>query len=171
MEPEADATIEAFLRADIPSQWSRRPLGRRFAAYLTHASPEAVSDLARFEAAVTYPAASDPVAATFTGQPGSDEELRVAEGIEVLRVQHAVTEDTPSPLPEPAHWVIWQALDGDLRLLVISEAAASLLEGGAGDSLVPMESGLEPEEVALLQSHGVLAPVRWALDVLPDEGL
>ena len=168
LSAEAVALIERFVRDEAPETWVRRPLGRRFAAYLDGKAPEAVSDLARFEAALAYPAPVDPIAAAFHGHQGEGETLRFAEGLELLCVHHDVTEESVVRLDSPVYWALWCAADGDLRLLAISEAAAALLDTGGGRTFDRESIDLQPEEVALLKEHGVLVPTRWSLDVLPD---
>ena len=167
----ASRALEAFVRSEKPERWQRRPIGRRFADYLAKKGEPLLGDLARFEAAVIYPAASDTIGVALGMSAPRGEELRCATGLEVLRVSHAVTEEPPERLEQEVNWVIWRGADGDVRLLAISDAAADLIEGAAGGVFEADGQHLEAQEVALLCEHGVFVPMRWALDVLPEAGL
>ena len=141
---------------------------KRQADHLQGTSHLAAADQARFEAAITYVAAADPISATlgFSAQDGDS--VRVAEGVEVLRVSHAVTEPEPVPLAEPITWVIWCGADGDVRLLEVSDAAAALITDDTRPDYRLAELPCDEDEIALLCGHGVFVPNRWRLGVLPE---
>jgi hypothetical protein len=167
----ADTAVAEFLTHEVPERWQRVGLGRRFAAHLEGTDHDAAADQARFEAAVAYVAPADPIAVTlgFTAHYGDT--VRVAEGVEVLRVSHAVTEVAPTPLEESMAWAIWRGADGDVRLLEVSDTVAALIAAGPRCEYSLAEFECEEDEVARLCTHGVLVPTRWSLGVLPDERL
>jgi hypothetical protein len=163
--------LAQFVQQDAPERWERTALGRRFAVYMDGTVHSAAADQARFEAAVTYVSPADPIAATLGCAARDGDSIRVAQGVEVIRVSHAVTEAEPTPLEPPLTWALWQGADADVRLLEVSDAAAELIRAGGGREHSLAQLALDEEEAARLCAHGVLVPVRWSLDILPDDRL
>ncbi|MGM0575660.1 MAG: hypothetical protein ACQEXJ_08020 [Myxococcota bacterium] len=149
-----------FVRVEEPA---RRPLGRRFAAYLEATRPGPEADLARYEAAVAHAAPADATASTLGASEARDDLRRLADGVELLTVGHDVGVERPAPLDKPLELALARGVDGDVRVAEVSpEAAAALRRLRAG----PVDRGalgVGSDEVAALEGLGFVVPVAWGL--------
>ena len=167
--------VTSFLARDTAV---RVPLGERFAAWLAHAVGGPLSDLTRYEAALVHLPGPDPDVVGL-GTDALDGRYRLARGARILRAGVDVVElarsvdfgdvvrtgDTledvdGAPVPgRPTALALRRGPDGHPVILDLSEADATAVEAlGAG--AVP---GLAEGPLEALRTHGILAPVRWAV--------
>ncbi len=165
----ADDVVSGFLDSEGPERWVRQPIGRRFAGFMAGEQPGPLADLARFEAAITHARAPDLITTTLGSEAAADTTVRFNPRAEIVQVNHDVTDVALAPQDEAQSWLVWRAVDGDARLLAVSHTAAQALLATRGEPVDLETLRLDPEEASQLVDYGVLVPVRWALDVLPDE--
>ncbi len=120
----------------------RRPLGRRFAEWLTH--PGVVQDVVRYEAALAHAAPADLEALTLAvdGPPWC-----LSPAAELLRFDADIPSFVEALGKRPAGGgdtsvVVTRSVDGDVYVVPVSEGSAAALRAGAVSAL--------PEASALL---------------------
>ena len=176
----ADDAVRRFV-ADDGAEHRRVPVGRRFAAWLGEAGsdPEVV-EVARCEAALRHLPPGDPEAAHLGGSDPASDRVRLAGGVELLRLTHdarslLVGDDDGwplRPLAEPRWIALTRAPGGDLRIVELGDAAAAALRAlERVGSATPSEHGLDPGAVAELAGLGLAVPCEWRLASVYDRGL
>jgi hypothetical protein len=162
----ASECVQAFAEADAPE---RTPIGRRFARWFAQRENSGVADLVRLEAAITHVRARDAVAAQLDPNDAKGPEVRLANGVEVVRLSHDVAALSASQArrakraKKPRALLVTRAGDQDVDLIELPPSAADTLEL-AGERGVSREKlGLLPETVDELLAARWLAPVRYAV--------
>ncbi|MCC6625373.1 MAG: hypothetical protein IT385_29275 [Deltaproteobacteria bacterium] len=165
----AEATVVTFTAQHAPE---RRPLGERFAAFLTTrftGDPELgdVPAIAAFEAAIAHarPADADELA---LGWDGADPEaIRLATGVALVRAPVDVAAivlagvDRSSADAGPRSWLVRRDAAEEVGLTAITEAAAELV------ARLPLPAAEVPDdpEIEALVAEGFLVPDRWTATV------
>lgn len=152
-----DELVASFVGSD---PLERRPLARRFADWLG-AQDHPLASLARFEAALTHPAANDPAERSLEDAPVRPGPLRRTRGVEVVRLENPVQVEggLGVEVPEDGGWVavVRRGDQTDVEALEHDEAQALLK---ADQPVVPDELGLE-DGGRLLRGRGLLSAVAW----------
>lgn len=174
------AQLGAGLASGLPSVWSalgdgrealvarfatsdpleRRPLARRFADWLG-AQHHPLTSLARFEAALTHPAANDPAERSLEDTPVRQGPLRRTRGVEVVRLERPVQVEggLGVEVPEDGGWVAVVRRGAETNVEALDQAEAiALLK--ADQPVAPDELDLE-DSGRLLRGRGLLSAVAW----------
>jgi hypothetical protein len=158
--------VERFAHADRPE---RAPLGRRFARWLAQEQESGVSDLMRLEAAITHVLPRDPLAVQLDPAEARGGELRLARGVEVVRLSYDVAELAPEkarrarPLREPRVLLVARAQGQDVDLIEVPAQLADVLERKGEGGAQRGELGLPRESIDELLEARWLVPVRYAV--------
>ncbi|MDP6947276.1 MAG: hypothetical protein QF464_24220, partial [Myxococcota bacterium] len=139
----------------------RLPIGRRFARWVSTEST-ALGDQATFEAAVTHAPRAHEADVTLQAEAAQGAPWRLAEGVELLRLQHAVDLDPTvvaragiQPTETAQCLAVLRAVDGEVEIVRLDDAVFDRLTAGDLD-------GLSPHYRAELAQIGLLRPQRWA---------
>ena len=161
---ESRALSAEFARVDAPE---RLPIGRRFAAFLTHTRGGPLADLARMEAAITHVAPRDQVSQALPFHEGVTERMRLAPGAEVVRVTHDVLGASGTalrrarPLPQPRFLGVIRTGPQDVDLLELpAELGATLLEMGS-KTIARAQLTIDDDTCDELLASGLLVPARY----------
>ena len=158
--------VERFARADRPE---RAPIGRRFASFLAREEASGVSDLMRLEAAITHVRPRDPLAVQLDPAEARGSEVRLARGVEVVRLSYDVAELAPEkarrarPLRAPRVLLVARAEGQDVDLIEVPAELADVLEGAGERGAQRGELGLSKESLDELLNARWLVPVRYAV--------
>jgi hypothetical protein len=164
--------VEGFAVWDLAHP-TRAPISRRFARYLQETGAGALSDLARYEAAINDPEPPDPWAACLAWHDAEGALVRRAQGVEVLSLSVDIGELTEALQGEdeereiserPHHLLIVHKAGGTRELSEVSAEAAralSMLNDGPREGHL---LGLQPSEYEALKEIGAITPCAWALE-------
>ena len=156
----------------VQDRSTRRPLGRRFAAFLPDSAHAALTDVARFEAAIAHASSPDLTAitlapdATFENKsnwvrgPGG-EVLSLAFDVPTLVEMVLRTQQMPADAGDACTVAIVSFADGDVGILHLSELAVERLAVTPGEAVDV--STLQLAEVSLLVEHGLLVPAQYSV--------
>jgi len=157
--------VRAFVAADLPA---REPLARRFAAYLADKQPRILSDVARFEAALSAPKPPDIDAISLVDDALKSSSFVRGKAGEILRFES----DVPAAVEVvmgggelnetggPMTLAVLSFADGDVGLIDLSPGTGSALAEVPVGGLVQTGDMLE-HELELLIEHGVLLPAAY----------
>jgi hypothetical protein len=160
---EVGAVMARFAARD---EAVRAPVGRRFARFLARERDDAVADLARLEAALTHVAKSDPVARALPHAEAASDRVRLAEGAEILRIDHDVLGKEPARLKrtrrlaEPRYLGVVRTGAQEVDLLELSEALAHALTR-AQEALSRETLPVDDDSLQQLLDSGLLVPERY----------
>ena len=153
--------VDAFMTAD---RCERKPLGERFANWLSQSHPGFPADLARFEATVTH--APLPDMACLSLGPVGVGGYRVNPGIQFLETTWKVMAHLDMMADEgekdhPPHLIIKRNANGETQIIHPEPEVAAYLKA--------LQTGKEPphlDKVQELAELGIIAPVSWGLSLL-----
>jgi len=158
-----------FVSQDAPQ---RTPLGRRFAAFLPGSAHDALTDVARFEAAIAHAQPADLEAITLAADVAIDgqtawvrgpggEVLSLAFDVPTLVEMLLRTHQIPEDAGDACALAVVSFADGDVGVLHLSEQAANVLD--VTPSTPVAVDALDLAEVSLLVEHGLLVPARYSV--------
>lgn len=139
----------------------RAPIGRRFATFLKGRADGPTADRAAYEAAVSHASPADPLAESFGMNDRDGGCIRLADGVELLRLTHPVVEEVGGEAGEPISLAIYRHGDGEVQVVSLSpaiERALRSLEDGPCDRA---ELGLDPADLEGLAALRVVVPTAW----------
>lgn len=157
-------TARQFAAQDSPV---RSPIGRRFARFLSETIPGPVAELCRVEAAITHVAPRDLLAASLDPLEGRGDELGIANGVEIVQVEHDVLNVEPSELasaavlPGGCALLILRGASGDVDVMELPAAIAERVEASRVRPLPRSAFGTDEATLNELLSAGVLLPAAF----------
>lgn len=157
--------VRAFAAHDRPV---RMPLGRRFAAWLKKHESSPIAELAEVEAAITHVRPRDALAAQLDGREGADDRVRLASGVEIIRVHHDVLGAPVHKVrklrrePTPRHILIGRTSERDVDVMELPPLTAERLVQSGERGVLCEELGLDAETIDGLLAAGLLVPARYA---------
>ena len=149
----------------------RRPIGKRFSAFLSQTARGPISDLASYEAAIHHPDPPDPWAASLGWSLPNGDLVRRSQGVEVLQVSveidrfiEAIHSEEEIDIPEREHaLVIVNQAGGSRQIAEISPKAVQSLARLEEHPMSEELLGLDEEELTLLKDIGAITPCAWIL--------
>jgi hypothetical protein len=145
----------------------RKPIGRRFAEFLSVVQAGPVSDLARVEAALTHVAPRDPVSRTLPWREQHGEEVVLAAGAELLRIDYDVLDRTARQLARaprlkaPRFLGVVRSGSQEVAISELPAELAEVLLAAGGRPLRRTELPVGDEAVDELLDQGLLVPNRY----------
>jgi len=153
-----------FCAQDVPV---RAPIGRRFARFMAEQRPGPIAELAQVEAAISHVAARDTLGASLDFADARDDQLKVANGVEVVRITHDVLSVEPQQvtrapaLPEARALLILRGRTGDVDVMELALEFAARIEQSRERPLPRKLFGLDDATLNELLAAGVLVPARY----------
>jgi hypothetical protein len=174
--------ISGFAEWDLEHP-RRLPIGKRFARFLVETASGPLADLASYEAAIQHPDPPDPWSASLSWSSPEGELVRIAQGVEILKMSVEVDtlikaledEDEERDIPEREHWMLICNQPGGVRRIIeISDQSAHALTLLSENPVERRLLNLDDEDWEMLTDVGAITPCSWHLyvpEVVPTRSI
>lgn len=161
-----DGRREILTRFVESDEIVRKPIGKRFAAWMADNEPGLAARIAEVEALISHAPRADAAGLTLGFTGATDERLAIDESVTVIRTDAAVSAILGlASGEETVDRTIWLAMrrdaSGELVVLNLSDELGKALMNLKNGPLTPTQLNLEEEMIDILANANLIRPVSW----------